>query len=151
MRRYVFSFAVLAIASCLPVAAFADQQQDKQIAQQVIQRLQKKKQAGRLKGFSIDLQVEDGTLWLSGRVTSKEQQTAALEVARRVPGVKQVVNDLSVAAPPATSQMRLRTPPWEAIRTGSGVSPASAAAPATMPSAPAQPMYYARPVADSVP
>src|SRR5436190_2584332 len=108
MRRFVFSFAMLAIASCLPVAAYADQQQDKQIAQTVIQRLQKEKETGKLKGFSIDLQVENGTLWLSGRVTSKEQQAAALDVARRVPGVKQVVNDLSVGAPPpprATNQL----------------------------------------------
>src|SRR5690242_5603192 len=101
MRRFVFSFAIIAIASWLPTAVRADQQQDKQIAQTVIQRLQKEKEAGRLKGFSIDLQVENGTLWLSGRVTSQEQQAAALDVARRVPGVKQVVNDLSIAAPPA--------------------------------------------------
>ena len=96
MRRYVFGFAMLAVAACSPVIVRADQQQDKQIAQQVMQRLQQEKEAGRLKGFSIDLQVEEGTLWLSGRVPTKEQQTTALEAARRIPGVKQVVNDLTV-------------------------------------------------------
>lgn len=99
MRRFVYGCAMLTIATCLPMAAKADQQQDKQIAQQVIQRLQTEKTAGRLKGFNIDLQVENGTLWLSGRVTSKEQQDKALDIARRVPGVKQVVNDISIAAP----------------------------------------------------
>jgi BON domain len=98
MRRFMFGFAMLTIVTCLPLAAKADQQQDKQIAQEVISRLQQEKSAGRLKGFSIDLQVEDGTLWLSGRVTSKDQQDKALDVARRVPGVKQVVNDLSVVS-----------------------------------------------------
>ena len=60
MRRYVFGFAMLAIASCLPMAAKADPQQDKQIAETVIQRLDTEKKAGRLKGFSIDLRPEFG-------------------------------------------------------------------------------------------
>jgi hypothetical protein len=153
MRRFVFSFAMLAIASCLPVAAYADQQQDKQIAQTVIQRLQKEKQSGRLKGFSIDLQVENGTLWLSGRVTSKEQQAAALDVARRVPGVKQVVNDLSVAAPPAahaTTQLVAQSTVGSGVTQVNGVSPSPT--PAQLAPAMAQPMYAApqqgqRPVA----
>jgi len=130
MRRFVFSFAMLAIASCLPVAALADQQQDKQIAQTVIQRLQKEKESGRLKGFSIDLQVENGTLWLSGRVTSKEQQAAALDVARRVSGVKQVVNDLNVAAPApvrATNQLVAQS------TVGSGVTPVAGVSPSPTP------------------
>lgn len=153
MRRFVFSFALLAIASCLPVAAYADQAQDKQIAQTVIQRLQKEKQSGRLKGFSIDLQVENGTLWLSGRVTSKEQQAAALDVARRVPGVKQVVNDLSVAAPPAaqpTTQLVAQSTVGSGVTQVNGVSPSPT--PAQLAPAMAQPMYAApqqgqRPVA----
>lgn len=144
MRRFVFSFAMLAIACWLPVAAHAGQQQDKQIAQTVIQRLQKEKEAGRLKGFSIDLQVEEGTLYLSGRVTSKEQQAAALDVARRVPGVKQVVNDLSIAAPAPA-----RTTQFVAQNTvGSGVTPVNGTGPMPAQIAPAmaqptmaQPMY----------
>lgn len=139
MRRFVFSFAMLAIACWLPVAAHAGQQQDKQIAKTVIQRLQQEKEAGRLKGFSIDLQVEEGTLYLSGRVTSKEQQAAALDVARRVPGVKQVVNDLSIAAPTPA-----RTTKFVAQNTvGSGVTPVAGTGPMPTQVAPAmaQPMY----------
>jgi len=128
MRRFVFGFAILAIASWLPTAVLADQQQDKQIAQTVIQRLQKEKDAGRLKGFSIDLQVENGTLWLSGRVTSQEQQAAALDVARRIPGVKQVVNDLNVAAAPAAKATNTFVAQTRTV--GSGVTPAAAASPA---------------------
>jgi hypothetical protein len=140
MRRFAFSFTMLAIVSFLPVAARADQQQDKQIAQTAISRLQKEKEAGRLKGFSLDIQVENGTLWLSGRVVSKEQQTAALDVARRVPGVKQVVNDLSIAAAPT------RQANFASQRTvGSGISPVAATSP--MPAQPVaqqpgfEPMY----------
>ena len=58
---------------------------DQQIAQQIIEKLQAEKQAGSLKGFSIDLQVDEGTVWLSGRVASEQQQAEALDLARRVP------------------------------------------------------------------
>src|SRR5262245_31549519 len=95
MRRYVFRLAILSLAVLGPTVARAD---DQQIAQQIVQKLQAEKQAGGLKGFSIDLSVEDGTVWLSGRVANSDQQARALDIARRIPGVKQVVNDLDVAA-----------------------------------------------------
>jgi hypothetical protein len=94
MRRYAFRLAVLALAVLGPSVVRAD---DQEIAQQIVQKLQAEKQAGNLKGFSIDLQVEDGTVWLSGRVANEVQQAKALDIARRVPGVTQVVNDLNVA------------------------------------------------------
>jgi hypothetical protein len=94
MRRYVFRLAILSLAALAPTAVRAD---DQEIAQQIVQKLQAEKQAGTLKGFSIDLSVEEGTVWLSGRVTNPDQQAKALDIARRIPGVKQVVNDLTVA------------------------------------------------------
>jgi hypothetical protein len=69
---------------------------DQEIANQIVEKLQHEKAAGNLKGFSIDLQVEEGTVWMSGRVNAPEHQAKALDIARRVPGVKQVVNDLEV-------------------------------------------------------
>jgi hypothetical protein len=99
MRRYVFRLAILTLAMLGPSVVRAD---DQQIAQQIVEKLQAEKQAGTLKGFSIDLQVEEGTVWLSGRVSDSEQQAKALDIARRIPGVVQVVNDLNVAAPATT-------------------------------------------------
>lgn len=101
MRRYVFRLAVLAMAVIGPAMAHAD---DQQIAKAVVQKLQQEKQQGTLKGFSIDLQVEDGTVWLSGRVASAEQEARALDVARRIPGVTQVVNDLAIGSAASTVQ-----------------------------------------------
>jgi hypothetical protein len=95
MRRYVFRLAILSLAALIPTAARAN---DQEIAQQIVQKLQAEKQAGTLKGFSIDLSVEEGTVWLSGRVATAEQQAKALDIARRIPGVKQVVNDLDINA-----------------------------------------------------
>jgi len=99
MRRYFFRLAILSLAVLSPIAARGN---DQEIAQQIVQKLQAEKQAGGLKGFSIDLSVEEGTVWLSGRVANADQQAKALDIARRIPGVKQVVNDLAVAAPPTT-------------------------------------------------
>jgi hypothetical protein len=97
MRRYVFRLAILSLAVLGPSVARGD---DQQIAQQIVSKLQAEKQAGSLKGFSIDLQVDEGTVWLSGRVANADQQAKALDIARRIPGVVQVVNDLSISAAP---------------------------------------------------
>jgi BON domain len=103
MRRYVFRLAILALAVIGPSVVRAD---DQEIAQQIVQKLQAHKQAGTLKGFSIDLSVEEGTVWMSGHVADEDQQMAALDVARRIPGVTQVVNDLSIQTPSATAARR---------------------------------------------
>ncbi|HUE71872.1 MAG TPA: BON domain-containing protein [Pirellulaceae bacterium] len=96
MRRYVFSLALIAAAVLGPPLALGN---DQQIAQTIVERLQAQKKAGNLKGFSLDLQVEEGEVWLTGRVSSAEQQSLTLDIARRVPGVKQVVNDITVEQP----------------------------------------------------
>ncbi len=98
MRRYVFRLAIVTLALLGTSAVRGD---DQHIAKQIIEKYQTAKEDGSLKGFSIDLQVDEGTVWLSGRVASEEQQAKALDIARRIPGVKQVVNDLQVAAPAA--------------------------------------------------
>jgi len=102
MRRYVFRLTLLSLAALAPGVAPAD---DKQIAQQIMQNLKAEKDAGSLKGFSIDLQVDDGTVWLSGRVANEDQKSRALGLAQRISGVKQVVDDLSISAPPARPAM----------------------------------------------
>lgn len=107
MRRYVFRLAILSLAVLGPSVVRGD---DQQIAQQIVSKLQAEKQAGTLKGFSIDLQVDEGTVWLSGRVASADQQAKALDIARRIPGVVQVVNDLSVAAPAAKTAAKPAAP-----------------------------------------
>ena len=98
MRRYVFRLAIVTLAV---LGASSVRGDDQQIAKQIIEKYQTAKEDGSLKGFSIDLQVDEGTVWLSGRVASEEQQAKALDIARRIPGVKQVVNDLDVASPAA--------------------------------------------------
>ena len=69
---------------------------DEQIAQVVIERLRQRQHAGELRNFTIDVKVERGSVWIEGQVASRDQQFLVLDTARRVPGVTQVVNAISV-------------------------------------------------------
>ena len=130
MRRYVFRLTFLALAALGTSVVLGN---DQQIAKTIVEKLSAEKEAGNLKGFSIDLKVEtDGTVWLTGRVSSEEQRSLALNIAARVKGVKQVVNDLSIEKAPVKQAF---TP--VAHEVGTGVNGAEAAAPRPV-SAPAQ-------------
>jgi len=144
MRRYVFRLVLL---SCAVLGMSPARGDDQQIAQQILTRLQAEKQAGTLKGFAIDLQVDDGTVWLSGRVASSEQQAKALDLARRVAGVKQVVDDLTIAAP-APKNVASRQAPTPA----QGPTPAGPAPQfVEMPTAPQAQVANAVPMVQAVP
>src|SRR5437016_5944365 len=54
-----------------------------------------------LQGKQLSVQSEKGTVTLSGTVDNEAQRDAAARYASGVPGVKQVVNNLSIA--PATA------------------------------------------------
>ena len=88
--------AVLAIVCAVPCLA-----NDQQIAETIAKRLNHQRQAAQLEQFDLGIQVSEGTVTMSGELTSPDQAMLALDVARRVPGVKLVVNQLYVrpAAP----------------------------------------------------
>lgn len=70
--------------------------EDRRIGEEITRRLQEAKQSGQLHGFGISLHVENGHVWMKGRVGSTEQRQTALDLARRTSGVRQVINELSV-------------------------------------------------------
>ncbi len=72
-------------------------EEDRRIGDELTRRLQEAKQSGQLHGFGISVHVENGYVWLKGRVGSAAQRQMALDLARRTSGVRQVVNELSVA------------------------------------------------------
>ncbi len=96
MRVFRFLLTLAAIALIAPAALLAG---DQDIANTIHTKLQEAQRAGDLRGFSIDLEVEDGVVWMAGRVSSSDQQRYALSVAQHTPGVTQVVNDLAIAQP----------------------------------------------------
>ena len=109
MKRLVAQIAVLITALVMAVPASAD---DGLIAKQIIAKLKQHKQAQSLKGFDLGVQVDKGTVTMMGQVASSDQAMLALDVARRIPGVKLVVNDLYVsqAAKPAAATAPQPTP-----------------------------------------
>jgi hypothetical protein len=134
MRRYVFRLTFLALAALGTSVVLGN---DQQIAKTIVEKLSAEKKSGNLKGFNIELNVEEGTVWLSGRVSSEEQRTTALEIARRVQGVKQVVNDLSVEASPVKHAInRFESPPMQPVAHEIGTGVSSAPEPAQLQAVP---------------
>ena len=52
-----------------------------------------------VKGGALDVTVQNGVVTLKGRVDSEKGKSKATHVARKVKGVKQVDNELSVGPP----------------------------------------------------
>ena len=94
MRRIVLGIAV-AVTSLMPVMGVAD---DQQIADYIKSRLQAEQQQGNLRGFNVDMRVENGTVWFKGHVSNPTQEMTILKTAQQAGhlGVTQVVDDIAV-------------------------------------------------------
>lgn len=97
--------ALLMVLSLAGVAAAADRSagqvvDDAKIAMQLKAKLVSDK-IGNLTKTNVN--VRHGVVTLEGTVDTEEQKTHATEVARRIDGVKEVVNNLKVASSPAAS------------------------------------------------
>jgi hypothetical protein len=107
MRRFWTTLA-MGFAILSPAFAMAG---DQEIAQQIGQNL---KNSGKLKGYSINVKVQEGVAQLNGTVSSAQQLDDALSIAEVTPGIERVVNNLSVKAPTAkpaaTAASALRQP-----------------------------------------
>ena len=60
-----------------------------------------------LQDANINVSTTAGKVTLTGTVTSKDQEKAAEDAAKAIPGVKKVDNDLSVSKPPKAGHGRL--------------------------------------------
>ena len=65
----------------------------------VLKALAAKKKSGELKGCNIELDMQDGTVQLVGRVTSEDQRLMVVETVRNINGVKRIVDELTVDTP----------------------------------------------------
>lgn len=109
MRRTLFGLAVAAFAAVAPAIVMAD---DQQIADYVRSRLAMEQQRGNLRGFNVDMRVENGTIWLSGHVSSPEMEQLVLSTAQQAShlGAKQVVDDIEVRGMGSVSQASMNQP-----------------------------------------
>jgi hypothetical protein len=78
---------------------------NQEVANQIAQNL---RDSGKMNDYHIGVKFQDGTAWLQGRVTDKQQMNAAIKIVYKTEGVNRVVNNLSVAdaeyAQPAVAQ-----------------------------------------------
>ncbi|TWT34131.1 BON domain-containing protein [Blastopirellula retiformator] len=96
MRRF-WKVALLAAITLAPASVLnAD---DADISRQIVEQLNMKKAEGSLKGFNIGLSVENGVVWLEGHVSDQSQHDLAIDIARRISGVEQVVDGVSINRP----------------------------------------------------
>jgi osmotically-inducible protein OsmY len=78
------------------------QADDQAVAQRVVETIQQHKKTGALKGFGLDLQVENGVVWVKGEVANAQQHQLLVQSVAQLEGVVDVVNDVKVRAPKPT-------------------------------------------------
>lgn len=126
MRRLIAQVAACLAVTLMAVPALAN---DGQIAKQIIAQLKQHKQTADLKGFDLGVQVDQGTVTMMGQVASPEQAMLALDTARRVKGVKLVVNDLYVSGSQAAAPMVATRPVARTAMAQPGIQPVAAQMP----------------------
>ena len=84
-----------AVLLAMLVAAPALAQPDELLATAVHEALAKDR---RVDAQQVRVEAQDGAVRLLGEVDTNEERDAAADVARRVPGVRRVDNELGVAA-----------------------------------------------------
>jgi len=90
MRRLLVALVVAAATVLVPVFALAGNQE---VAEQIAASL---RQSGQLKGYKVGVKYQDGTAWLRGQVSSRDQMNTALRLVFQTPGITRVVNDLTI-------------------------------------------------------
>ncbi len=96
MRRLVLGIAIAA-AAWAPNVGRGD---DQQIAEFIKSRLQTEQQAGNLRGFNIDMRVEQGTIWFKGHVADEAMEMLVLKAGQAAGhlGAVQVVDEIEIKA-----------------------------------------------------
>lgn len=110
MRRFFLGMAIASLTAGAPWTAFGG---DREIADAIIATV--KKAQIDLKGFDVDLTVENGSVTVSGAAASQKQLDEVMTAARQTEGVKSVDCKVTVSADPSLSS-----------EDKSGVVPASA-------------------------
>lgn len=119
MRRFLFGVVIASVAAAMPAWAFGG---DREIAKAVMAELQHHKEAGNLKGFDIDLKVEDGVVYLDGKVASGAQRALVARAATKTVGSANLVNKIRVDQPAAQP---VQTPVKPASSTARSTRPTS--------------------------
>lgn len=93
MRRFLFGVVIASVTTVMPAWAYGG---DREIAKTVMTELQQYKDAGQLKGFDINLKVEDGIVYLMGEVANRNQRALIAKAAANAAGSANVVNEIQI-------------------------------------------------------
>ena len=110
MRRKYFGLAIAAIAAFGPTQAWGG---DREIAEQIIERLKDNRDSGALKGFTLDMKVDEGVVLFRGNVTGETQKNLVLGAARNIDGIANVVDELTIK----TTEPVAKTEPAATVET----------------------------------
>ncbi|HUT91519.1 MAG TPA: BON domain-containing protein [Thermoguttaceae bacterium] len=134
MRRLLVGLVVAAATALVPIFALAGNQE---VAEKIAASL---RQSGQLESYKVGVKYQDGTAWLRGQVSSREQMNTALRLVFQTPGVTRVVNDLTIGpgneqgSAPSVQQVAGVVTPERSTRLASR----SLSVPATFTSGPVQ-------------
>jgi osmotically-inducible protein OsmY len=103
MRRKYFGLAIAAIATLGPLQASGG---DREIAEQIIERLKSTRDSGALKDFTLDMKVDQGVVLFRGNVSQGEQKKLVLGAAQGIEGVVEVLDEVMVS----TSEIQVVNP-----------------------------------------
>ena len=107
MPKTLISVTTVLLLSALSTTVFGD---DQRIAHQIQSGLKSQQDTGLLKHFDLRVRVEDGVVWMKGFVASPSQRSRAINLARRIRGVNQVVNEIDIANNPSTNPTNANNP-----------------------------------------
>ena len=88
MRRKYFGLAIAAFATLGPLQAWGG---DREIAEQIIQRLKSKRDSGALQDFTLDMKVDQGVVLFHGTVSQHDQKDLVLKAAEGIEGAGAIV------------------------------------------------------------
>lgn len=113
MRRKTFGMMLAALAIFVGSVVNAD---DEKIANHLYKKLSEAKQQGSLKDFTLDMEVSDGVVFLTGRVASQKQKSMVLTMAQKAQnlGVTEIRDGITIGEkvksvvdmPPTSSRAR---------------------------------------------
>jgi len=105
MRRILFHGIIATLALLAPAGVLAGEREDKATAEQIAAVL---RDSGKMRGYSVGVKYKNGTVWISGRVTSEQQMQTALQVISDLDGVEQIVNNLEVTSETSATKSSAR-------------------------------------------
>lgn len=94
MRQRYFGIVVAVGLTLGPAAAWGG---DREIADQIIERLNQSRNTGQLKDFTIDMKVDAGVVLFRGTVAHESQKGIVLGAATGIDGIAQVIDEVHVA------------------------------------------------------